>query len=80
MNGKNDVIRIQHFTKDYGAGKSTTIRHLMEFSRPQKGSVCIENMDCWNEHKQNCMVSKERPAAVNKKTLAISIPIYYNNF
>ncbi len=21
MNGKDDVIRIQHFTKDYGAGK-----------------------------------------------------------
>lgn len=77
MNGKDNVIRIQHFTKDYGAdkgvfnvtlsirrgevygylgpngaGKSTTIRHLMGFSRPQKGSVCIEDMDCWNEHKQ----------------------------
>ena len=29
-----------------GAGKSTTMRHLMGFSKPQKGSVSIDGRDC----------------------------------
>lgn len=35
-----------------GAGKSTTMRHLMGFSRPQSGTVCIEGMRCWGEQKK----------------------------
>lgn len=35
-----------------GAGKSTTMRHLTGFCRPQKGTVCIEGMDCWSEQKK----------------------------
>lgn len=35
-----------------GAGKSTTMRHLMGFSKPQSGTACIENMDCWKEQKK----------------------------
>lgn len=30
-----------------GAGKTTAIRHLMGFSKPQRGSVCISGRDCW---------------------------------
>ena len=30
-----------------GSGKTTTIRHLMGFSRPQAGTVAIHGQDCW---------------------------------
>ena len=29
-----------------GAGKTTTIRHLMGFINPDKGSSCINGLDC----------------------------------
>ncbi len=32
-----------------GAGKTTTIRHLMGFIRPQKGSLSIGGLDCWQK-------------------------------
>jgi len=30
-----------------GAGKTTAIRHLLGFSKPQKGSCTIAGLDCW---------------------------------
>lgn len=30
-----------------GSGKTTTIRHIMGFSRPQKGNAYINQMNCW---------------------------------
>lgn len=30
-----------------GSGKTTTIRHLMGFLKPDKGSSSIQGMDCW---------------------------------
>ncbi|MDD3832607.1 MAG: ABC transporter ATP-binding protein [Oscillospiraceae bacterium] len=30
-----------------GSGKTTTIRHLMGFLKPAKGSCTIDGMDCW---------------------------------
>lgn len=35
-----------------GAGKSTTMRHLMGFSKPQSGRVCIKGLECWKEQKK----------------------------
>ena len=35
-----------------GAGKSTTMRHLMGFIRPQSGRVSINGMDCWEDQKK----------------------------
>ena len=35
-----------------GAGKSTTMRHLMGFIKAEKGSVTIDNLDCWKEQKK----------------------------
>lgn len=32
-----------------GAGKTTTIRQLMGFIKPDKGSVCIQELDCFKE-------------------------------
>ena len=33
-------------------GKSTTLRHLMGFMRPQSGMASIEGMDCWRQQKK----------------------------
>ena len=35
-----------------GAGKSTTMRHLMGFSKADKGFVKINGLDCWKNQKQ----------------------------
>lgn len=32
-----------------GADKTTTIRHLMGFLRPQSGTCLINGLDCWQE-------------------------------
>ncbi len=32
-----------------GAGKSTTIRHLMGFLRPESGNATINSLDCWKQ-------------------------------
>lgn len=32
-----------------GAGKSTTIRHLMGFLKPQSGRATINGLDCWEQ-------------------------------
>ena len=32
-----------------GAGKTTAIRHLMGFSKPEKGTCTIRGKDCWKE-------------------------------
>jgi ABC-2 type transport system ATP-binding protein len=37
------------FVETNGAGKSTTLRHLMGFLKPQKGRSTIKGLDCWNE-------------------------------
>ena len=34
-----------------GAGKSTTMRHLMGFSKSQSGKVEIFGFDCWKQQK-----------------------------
>ena len=35
-----------------GAGKSTTMRHLMGFSKPSSGVLKIAGYDCWKEQKK----------------------------
>lgn len=35
-----------------GAGKSTTMRHLMGFSKPQAGNASICGLDCWKQQKK----------------------------
>lgn len=35
------------FVGTNGSGKTTTIRHLMGFSKPQRGNVKINGLDCW---------------------------------
>jgi ABC-2 type transport system ATP-binding protein len=35
------------FVGTNGAGKSTTIRHMMGFLKPKSGSVTINGMNCW---------------------------------
>lgn len=37
------------FVGTNGAGKTTVIRHLMGFLKPQIGSVRINGMDCWED-------------------------------
>lgn len=37
------------FVGTNGAGKTTVIRHLMGFLKPQSGSVTISGMDCWRD-------------------------------
>jgi ABC-2 type transport system ATP-binding protein len=37
------------FVGTNGAGKSTTLRHLMGFLKPKSGSSKINGMDCWND-------------------------------
>ncbi|WP_438350762.1 ABC transporter ATP-binding protein [Paenibacillus sp. FA6] len=37
------------FVGTNGAGKTTVIRHLMGFLKPQSGSVTINGMDCWKD-------------------------------
>ena len=32
-----------------GAGKSTTLRHLMGFSKPDLGNLSISDLDCWKD-------------------------------
>ena len=32
-----------------GSGKTTTIRHIMGFSRPDKGSTTVDGMDSWEK-------------------------------
>ena len=38
-----------------GSGKTTTIRHIMGFIKPQKGSVQVLGMDAW---KDSCEIKK----------------------
>lgn len=40
------------FLGSNGAGKTTAIRHLMGFSKPQKGCCSILGKDCWKESAQ----------------------------
>ena len=35
-----------------GAGKSTTMRHLLGFIKAQKGSVAINDLNCWTKAKE----------------------------
>lgn len=37
------------FVGTNGAGKSTTIRHLMGFLKPQAGTATINGLDCWKD-------------------------------
>jgi len=37
------------FVGTNGAGKTTSIRHLMGFIKPQSGSVTINGFDCWHD-------------------------------
>ena len=37
------------FVGTNGSGKTTTIRHLMGFLKPQSGSVTINGLDCWED-------------------------------
>ncbi|MCH7322671.1 ABC transporter ATP-binding protein [Solibacillus sp. MA9] len=34
-----------------GAGKTTAIRHIMGFSKPEKGIVTVNGLDCWTNAK-----------------------------
>ncbi len=43
------------FVGTNGSGKTTTIRHIMGFIRPQKGSVQVLGMDAW---KDSCEIKK----------------------
>lgn len=36
------------FVGTNGAGKSTTLRHLMGFLKPQSGTASINGLDCWD--------------------------------
>ena len=40
------------FVGTNGAGKTSTIRHLMGFLKPQKGSATIKGLDCWKDSAQ----------------------------
>ncbi|MFZ0445687.1 MAG: ATP-binding cassette domain-containing protein [Bacillus sp. (in: firmicutes)] len=37
------------FVGTNGSGKTTTIRHLMGFLKPQSGSATISGLDCWKD-------------------------------
>lgn len=37
------------FVGTNGSGKTTTIRHLMGFLKPQSGSATINGLDCWQD-------------------------------
>jgi ABC-2 type transport system ATP-binding protein len=37
------------FVGTNGSGKTTTLRHLMGFIQPQKGSASINGLDCWRD-------------------------------
>ncbi|MGE7920473.1 ABC transporter ATP-binding protein [Viridibacillus sp. NPDC093762] len=37
------------FVGTNGSGKTTTIRHLMGFLKPQSGSATINELDCWQD-------------------------------
>ena len=37
------------FVGTNGSGKTTTLRHLMGFIQPQKGSASINGLDCWQD-------------------------------
>ena len=37
------------FVGTNGSGKTTTIRHLMGFLKPQSGSATINGLDCWKD-------------------------------
>ena len=40
------------FLGSNGAGKTVTMRHLMGFIRPQKGTVSVLGLDCFNQRAQ----------------------------
>ncbi len=42
--------QVYGFLGPNGAGKSTVIRHIMGFSRPQKGSIKVYGYDCFKEY------------------------------
>ena len=58
---KEIIISVKNLTKDYGkgrgifdgycgtngSGKTTTIRHIMGFLKPDKGQVTVKGMDAW---------------------------------
>lgn len=76
----DDIIKVEHLTKDYGegkgifdlsftvkkgetfgfvgtngSGKTTTIRHIMGFLKPEQGSVSVLGLDAW---KNACEIKK----------------------
>ena len=40
------------FVGTNGSGKTTTLRHLMGFLKPQSGSATINGLDCWQDSAQ----------------------------
>jgi len=48
-----------------GAGKTTVIRHLMGFSKPQKGKTSIAGLDCWKEPKEIQRKIGYQPGEIN---------------
>lgn len=40
------------FLGSNGAGKTVTMRHLMGFIRPQKGTASVLGLDCFNQRAQ----------------------------
>lgn len=48
-----------------GSGKTTVIRHLLGFSRPQKGKTSIAGLDCWKEPKEIQRKIGYQPGEIN---------------
>lgn len=48
-----------------GSGKTTVIRHLLGFSRPQKGKTSIAGLDCWRYPKEIQRKIGYQPGEIN---------------
>ncbi len=44
--------QVYGFVGANGSGKTTTLRHLMGFLKPDKGSCSIANLDCWKDENE----------------------------
>jgi ABC-2 type transport system ATP-binding protein len=60
--GKGEVFG---FLGPNGSGKTTVIRHLLGFSRPQKGKTFIAGLDCWRNPKEIQRKIGYQPGEIN---------------